>query len=405
MDGLNLLIELIGAVALLLWGVRMVRTGMTRAFGAMLRRALAACARSRLTSFGAGLFITGLLQSSTATALLLSSFAGRGLIALPAALAVMLGADVGSTVAAQVFSFNIGFISPVLLAAGVFVFLGSADDRVRHVARILIGLGLILLALKLLASAAGPLKSSASFMAVVSGLHDELVIALLLAAIATWLAHSSLSIILLVMSFAAAGLVPPATALAMVLGANVGGAVAPFLDQAGQPAPVRRVPLGNAAMRAVAALIALPLIPVAQVWLAPLGADPARLAINFHTAFNIAAAVLFLPLTGPIAALCARLLPDAPRTEDPGRPRYLDPHALDTPGEAMACAMRETLHLGDRVETMLRQTIEVFARDDARLVKEVERADDAVDRLYEAIKLYLIGATRSELSMEESQRS
>jgi phosphate:Na+ symporter len=405
MEGLTLLIELVGAVALLLWGVRMVRTGMTRAFGAVLRRALAACARNRLSAFGAGLFITGLLQSSTATALLLSSFAGRGLIALPAALAVMLGADVGSTVAAQVFSFDIRFLSPLLLAAGVFVFLGSGDDRVRHVARILIGLGLILLALRLLGAAAGPLKSSSTFMAVVGGLHNELVIALLLAAIATWLAHSSLSIILLIMSFAAADLVPPATALAMVLGANIGGAITPFLDQAGQPAPVRRVPLGNAAIRAISAAIALPLIPQALVWLAPLGGDPARLTINFHTAFNIAAALLFLPLTGPIAALCARLLPDAPTAADSGRPKYLDPHALETPGEALACALRETLHLGDRVETMLRQTIEVFERDDARLAKEIEDADNAVDRLYEAIKLYLIGASRSELSLEESRRS
>ncbi len=405
MDGLHLLVDLTGAVALLLWGVRMVRTGMTRAFGAILRRALAACARYRLSSFAAGLFVTGLLQSSTATALLLSSFAGRGLIALPAALAVMLGADVGSTVAAQVFSFDLGLVSPILLAAGVFLFLGSSDDRVRHVARILIGLGLILLALRLLATTAAPLKSSPTFMALVSGLHDELIIALLLAAIATWLAHSSLSIVLLVMSFAAAGLVPPATALAMVLGANVGGAIAPFVDQVGQPPAVRRVPLGNAAMRAIAAAITLPLIPMAQTWLAPLGAEPARLVVNFHTAFNVGAALLFLPLTGVVAALCRRLLPDSPRAEDTGQPRYLDPHALETPGEAMACAMRETLHLGDRIETMLRQSIEVFERNDARLAKEVEQADNAVDRLYEAIKLYLIGASRNELSLEESRRS
>jgi phosphate:Na+ symporter len=405
MDGLHLLVELVGAVALLLWGVRMVRTGMTRAFGALLRRALAVCARSRLTSFGAGLFVTGLLQSSTATALLLSSFAGRGLIALPAALAVMLGADVGSTVAAQVFSFDLGFVSPALLAAGVFAFLGTSSDRLRHMARILIGLGLILLALKLLAVSAAPLKESRAFMAVVGGLHGEAVIALLVAAIATWLAHSSLSIILLVMSFAAAGLVPVPTALAMVLGANVGGAVAPFLDQAGQAAAVRRVPLGNAAMRALSAAIALPLLPLAQAWLTPLDADPARLVINFHTAFNVAAALAFLPLTGAVAALCARLLPDAPTAEDAGRPRYLDPHALDAPGEALACAMRETLHLGDRIESMLRQSIEAFARSDARLVREVEQADNAVDRLYEAIKLYLIAASRAELSMEESRRS
>src|SRR5262245_37809048 len=141
MHGLTLLLNLIGAVALLLWGVRMVRTGMTRAFGAWLRQALSACSKSRLHAFVGGLFVAGLLQSSTATALLLSSFAARGLIALPIALAVILGADVGATIAAQVLSFDLSWLSPLAIAAGTFLFLGSSHDKIRHIARIGIGLG------------------------------------------------------------------------------------------------------------------------------------------------------------------------------------------------------------------------------------------------------------------------
>lgn len=405
MQGLSLLLNLVGAVALLLWGVRMVRTGMTRAFGATLRRAIAACARNRFAAFGGGLFVTGLLQSSTATALLLSSFAGRGLVALPVALAVMLGADVGSTLAAQVFSFDVSWASPVLIAAGVFLFLGAAAERLRHVARIAIGLGLILLALRLVAAAAAPLKGSDAFMTMVGALAGEPVLALLLAALATWLAHSSLSIVLLVMSFAAAHLVPVEIALAMVLGCNVGGALAPLLALGGAPAPARRVPLGNLAMRGLAAAAALPLIPAVVPFLALAGPEPARLAINFHTAFNLAAALLFLPFVGPVAKLCERLLPEPRAAADPGRPRYLDPQLLDAPSEALASAMRETLHLGDKVEAMLRQTMEVFERDDLRLVRQIEDEDDAVDRLHEAIKLYLIAASRAELTLEESGRS
>ncbi len=129
MTGADIVLNVAGSVALLLWGVRMVRTGLTRAFGASLRRAIAACSRNRFSAFAGGLAVTGVLQSSTATALLLSSFAGRGLISLPIALAVMLGADVGTTVAAQVLSLDLGWLSPLLLAAGVVTFLSSDTKR------------------------------------------------------------------------------------------------------------------------------------------------------------------------------------------------------------------------------------------------------------------------------------
>lgn len=405
MAGFHLIVEFAGAVALLLWGVRMVRTGMTRAFGDVLRRALATCSRNRFTAFGAGVFITGLLQSSTATALLLSSFAGRGLIALPVALAVMLGANVGTTVTAQVFSFDVYWLATAALALGVFTFMTSSADRPRNLGRIAIGLGLMLLSLQLLGTAIAPIRQSPLFLTIMEALHDEPVLAFLLAAIVTWLVHSSLSTVLLVMSLTASGVIALPVALAMVLGANVGGAIGPLVDQtAGAPA-ARRVALGNLAMRLMAAVAVLFFTARLAPWFTTLEPGAARAVVNFHLVFNVVAAVAGLPLIGVVSWACMRLLPDAPPSEDSSQPRYLDPNALETPSEAMACAMRETLHLGDRIEEMLRRSIEAFERNDARLVKEVERSDDSVDRLYEAIKLYLISASRAEMSLEESQRS
>ena len=147
MSGTELFATFLGSVALLLWGVRMVRTGMTRAFGAALRRAISTYARTRIGAFIAGVGITGILQSSTATTLLLASFAARGLIALPIALAVILGADVGSAIVAQVFSLDVKWLWTVLVALGVLVFMSTEADRARGIARIFIGLGLMLLAL------------------------------------------------------------------------------------------------------------------------------------------------------------------------------------------------------------------------------------------------------------------
>ncbi len=404
MHGVDTVLNVVGSVALLLWGVRMVRTGLTRAFGATLRRAIAACSRNRFTAFAGGLAITGLLQSSTATSLLVSSFAGRGLIPLSIAIAVMLGADIGTTLAAQVLSFDLGWVSPLMIGAGVIAFLSSEQDKPRHLGRVAIGLGLMLLSLRLLGLATEPLRSSPTFMAVLGALQDEYVIAVAFATVITWFVHSSLSTVLLVMSFAGAGLIEPRLALALVIGANIGGALAPYMAQSGADVQARRVPLANLLTRGIVGLALLPFLGVAAHWLTMLDPSSTRLTVNFHTAFNFVAALVFLPLVDVVAWVCRRLLPDRPVQDDPGKPRHLDANVLDTPAEALACATRETLNLGDRVADMLRKTMEVFEKSDTRLVKAVEAADDSVDRLYEAIKLYLIQTSRSELGEEDGKR-
>jgi phosphate:Na+ symporter len=404
MHGVTTILNVIGSVALLLWGVRMVRTGLTRAFGAALRRAIGACSRNRFTAFAGGLGLTGVLQSSTATALLLASFAGRGLITLSIALAVMLGANVGTTLTAQVLSFDLNWVSPLMIGAGVIGFLSSDNDKVRHLGRVGIGLGLMLLSLQLLEHAALPLRDSPLFVTVLKGLQDEYVLAVIFATAATWFIHSSLSTVLLVMSFASSGIIGPELALALVIGANIGGAVAPYYDQSSTDIAARRVPLGNLITRVTVGLLVLPFLAPIHHWLAFIDAAPARLLVNFHTAFSLVAAILFLPLTEPLAALCRKLLPSRPQADDPARPRHLDATVLDTPAEALACATRETLNLGDRVADMLRQTIVVFEKNDQRAVRAIEQEDNVVDKLYEAIKLYLIQVSRNDLGEEESKR-
>jgi phosphate:Na+ symporter len=404
MSGTELFATFLGSVALLLWGVRMVRTGMTRAFGSQLRRAIATYARTRIGGFIAGVGITGILQSSTATTMLLASFAARGLIALPIALAVVLGADVGSAIVAQVFSLDVKWLWTVLVALGVLVFMSTEADRARGVARIFIGLGLMLLALVHIGLAAAPLRDSALFRSLLTGLAGEPVLGFLAATAVAWLVHSSLSVVLLVMALAAAGALPVPLALALVLGANVGGALAPYLTLSSLAPAGRRVPLGNLIMRTAVALPVLFLVTPIAAWLAMIESDPGRIAINFHTAFNLAVAAIFLPAVALVATLAARLLPDLPQTATSNAPKHLDPTVLDTPSEALGCAMRETLHMGDRVADMLRQALVAFEKSDQKFVKEVEKSDNVVDALHEAIKLYMVKLSKAEMTDEESQR-
>src|SRR5437762_6011485 len=277
MQGVTTILNLVGAVALLLWGVRMVRTGLTRAFGATLRKAIGACSRNRFTAFTGGVGLTALLQSSTATALLLASFAGRGLITLSIAIAVMLGANVGTTLTSQVLSFDLSWVSPLMIAIGVISFLSGQADKARHLGRVAIGLGLMLLSLQLLAAATAPLGSSPAFVAALEGMQDEYVIAVLFGALATWAVHSSLSMVLLIMSFAASGIVLPPMALALVIGANIGSAWAPYMDQSPTNPAARRVPLSNLISRVVIGIALLPLLKPMVLWLGMVDPLPARM--------------------------------------------------------------------------------------------------------------------------------
>lgn len=400
-----ILIHLAGGVALLIWAVRLVRTGAMRAFGASLRHALQTFTRNRFAAFGSGVAVTMVLQSSTATTLLVSSFAGQSLIASAMALAVLLGANLGTALAAFVISLDLGWLWGLCLAVGVALYLANeAMDRARNIGRVVVGIGLILLALIELNTAAAPLARSETFRVVLGALASEPLLGVLVAIAATWLTHSSIAVILLIATFAASGLFPPATALTLVIGANLGNALIPVLDQLGAPAAQRRAAVGNLATRLALALAVLPFVGPLSGWLLALPSPDTRLAIEFHVLLNIVGALVFLPFVGPVAKLVERFMPGREAAGEAVAPRYLDPNALDSPTEALAGAMREALRLGDRVEVMLRDTMTLLEKDELKLSRAIAQADDGVDTIHESIKLYLVKVSRNELSDEESRR-
>ncbi len=382
----------------------MVRTGATRAYGAQLRHFLAARAARPLPAFTAGLLVTLVLQSGTAVALVTASFAGRGLIAPGGGLALLLGADLASAALPQLLTRDPGFLQPALSILGVVAFLAGRTARTRHLGRIAIGLGLVLLALRLIVQAAAPLRETATLEELARLLAGLPFLALLVAALATWAAHSSLALVLATAALATHAPLPRELLLAAVLGINLGAGLPAFLATLGAPEAARRPILANLLARGALALALLPFVSALAEPAGRLVADPARLVIDAHLAFNLLLVALALPLVGPAGRLVERLLPDRPGPEDEKRPRHLDPGALDTPAEALACAAREALRMSDHVERMLARVIEVFATDDERLAHELEAADDVLDSLHEAIKIYLTSVTRQDLDPDEAAR-
>src|SRR5690242_17674140 len=257
-----------GGVALLLWGLHMVRSGIMRAFGPGLRRFLGTALRNRALALLAGIGVTALLQSSTATGLLMTSFAARGLVELVPALAVMLGANVGTTLIVQLLSFDISAVAPVLFLIGLLAFKLGGRTRTRDLGRVAIGLGLMLLSLHTLLGTLAPAENAPSVRALLLAITGEPMLCVLLAAALTWAAHSSAAVVLLVMSLAYSHFVTPVAALALVLGANLGSAINPLLEGSSSGVPAsRRVPLGNLVNRLVGLVLVLPFLqPIADLF-------------------------------------------------------------------------------------------------------------------------------------------
>ncbi|MGE0715279.1 MAG: Na/Pi cotransporter family protein [Alphaproteobacteria bacterium] len=402
--GTSVLIHILGGVALLIWGLRMVRTGVMRAFGGDLRRVIGRAMNDRLKAFLSGLFVTAMLQSSTATALMIASFAERGLVATVPALAVMLGADVGTAAVAQILSFDVSWLSPLAVLLGVVGFSTAGSSMRRDLGRTLVGLGLMLLALQLIVHASDPIRDSAVLKSVLGGLDQEPLLAVLLGGLLTWLAHSSLATILLVMSLADSGILPLKLALALVLGVNAGAAIPALVATWRGDIGARRVSRGNAAFRWLGVAATIPLLPMAAAGLEHLGTEIGPRVVAFHLGFNLAIAAFFLPLLSFVGRLVERLLPAPPVPEDPWQPRHLDQQALESPPVAIAAAQREALRMGDALEAMLRDTLTVFRNDDRKLLADVVRRDDVIDRLHESIKRYLTQISREVMGPADGKR-
>lgn len=404
MHELRILIAFAGYVALLLWGVHMVQSGVQRAFGKALsiwmRQAMGAPPRAFLV----GLLVTAAIQSSTATGLIISSFAMDGLVSLVPGLAAMLGANVGTTLIVQVLSFNLSYLAPALILLGVWMFRTHAPGRTRDLGRVFIGLGLLLLSLEELVAIFEPFKSSPTLSQALRFLGSTPFLALVASTLITWASHSSVAIVILIMSFAHNGLVDPATAYILVLGANLGTAINPVLESGTGSNPAsRRVPIGNVGTRIAGCALALALSPWADTIMLTLSSDSARSVANFHLLFNVVIALCFMPALGPYARLLQRLLPQRLDPEDPARPRYLDESARDVPTIVLTQATREALRLTDLLAESLACIRRALLHDDAAAITQGREHNRTIGELDRSITAFLATQDRETMGPDDER--
>lgn len=397
------LLNLLSAVALLIWGTHIVRTGIMRVYGADLRRVLSRSVSKKPMAFVAGIGVTALVQSSNATTLLVTSFVAQELVGLTPALVIILGADVGTALMARILTFDLSWLSPLFIFFGVVFFLGRKQTRAGQLGRASIGLGLILLALQLIVAAATPITQASGVKVLFSSLTGDVMLDALIGAVFAIISYSSLAAVLITATLTATGVISFKVALCLVIGANLGSGLLAMLNNSGSNAAGKRVALGSLIFKFIGSLLVLPFIDLLAEWLQKLPVNDEELVIFFHVFYNLIRCLIMVPFADAMARLCTALIRDEPETDLRLKPRHLDASALDTPALALANASRETLRIGDVLEQML-ATFSKVVHGELREEREIRKLDDDVDVLYTAIKLYLAQMPKEDLPEEDSRR-
>ena len=348
-SGTFVILELLGGVALLLWGVRMVRTGVMRGWGDRLQRFVEERLSNRLTAFGGGVLATAVLGSATAMALIVAGLAGAGAISAQTGLAVLLGADNGSALVSGLFASGsslAGVLAPLFLLTGYIAFSVSGEFRPRNAGRILMGLGLMLMALKVIVSATAPLREATLFHDVLQAVATEPVLGFLVGAMLAWLFHSTLAVILLVASLLMNGSLEVAGAVPLILGINFGGGLPAVSATLDQPPSARKLPVANLFCRGLLAVSLLPFARQIVDIAGRLPTDPLHVAVGLHVTFNLVVAARV-----PAAVVVRREPCGTACPASAGRWRSLDVSALsrqhvagDAGNRAQQCNDRNDPH-------------------------------------------------------------
>ncbi|HEU5193047.1 MAG TPA: Na/Pi cotransporter family protein [Methylomirabilota bacterium] len=398
------LLSLAGGLAILLYGMQLSGEGLQRAAGGQLRHLLTSMTRTRLSAVAAGALVTALIQSSSATTLMLIGFVSAGLMTFRQSLGVILGADIGTTFTVQLLAFNLRDLAFALLAVGFGLAFFGRRGLVKNLGQAVLGFGFLFLGMRLMTDGIAPVTEHPLARQVLVAFASNPAMGVLAGAVLSAGMASSAATIGVLLSLAHQGLLPLEGAIPVVLGANIGTCTAALAASMRSTSDARRVAVAHIAFKVLGVALVFPFIHPLTALVAATAGETARQIANAHTLFNVAISALFLPFAPFAARAITALVPEEERGDNPLKTRYLDDRYLDQPSLALGQATREALRMGDVAQSMLRDALVVLRRDDRELLEEVERRDDQLDYLEREIKMFLTRLGRETMSSDMAAR-
>ncbi len=404
LDKFALVTGLFGGLALFLFGMDLMTAALKRAAGEQMKDLLGRVTGNRFLGAGMGALVTGLVNSSSVTTVILVGFISAGLMSMAQSVSVIMGANIGSTVTAQILAFNVTRFALPMITLGFLISFLSKSQKWQDYGRMLLGVGLVFYGMGLMSTAMVPLRTNPAFIDFIATL-DNPVLAVLTGMVFTAIIQSSAATTGIVIVLAGQGMMTLETAIAVAMGANIGTCATAGLACIGKPREAVRAAVVHVLFNVAGVLIWILFINrLAEFsrYISPDGDLPRQVA-NAHTVFNVANTILFIGFTAQIARFVEWLVPDRPISMDaPLTPKYLDKELLSTPTFALEHARREIGRLGEYVAGMLRKSLEVNLSGSAVELEKLHAMDRPVDDLHRAILEYLGDVSKSRLSDEQS---
>ena len=394
---------LFGGLALFLYGMEMMSDALKAVAGERMKDILAKLTTNRFMGAITGAFVTAIIQSSSVTTVLVVGFITAGLMSLAQSIGVIMGANIGTTITAQIVAFKVTKAALLMIGVGFTMLFASKNERTKHYGGMLMGLGLIFFGMSVMSDAMSPLRSYQPFLDLMKTMENPIV-GILVAAAFTGLVQSSSATTGIVIVMASQGFITLPTGIALAFGANIGTCVTALLASIGKPREAVRAALVHVLFNVAGVLVWVGFIDQLAAFVQAISpADPSlsgteRLAAeaprqiaNAHTIFNVANTLIFIWFTGQLARLVEWLVPDRPLEEEAlvVRAKYLDEELLSTPSLALDRVRLEVLHMGERVQEMMSKIMPAIIAGNKEQLAAIQRMDDNVDVLHAQIIGYL----------------
>lgn len=403
---MNVLIGLVGGLGLFLFGVHNMSEGLKQAAGERLKRLLEALTTNRLSGVFTGAVVTALIQSSSATTVMVVGLVNARIMSLHQAVGVIMGANIGTTVTAQLIAFQIEALALPAAGLGVFLYMFSKKERLRFLGQVVLGFGLLFLGLEVMKEALRPLRELEAFRQLLVSFGENPFLGVIAGTAVTVAVQSSSASIGLLQSLAAEGLVPLRSALPILFGDNIGTTITAALSAIGASIAAKRAAAVHVVFNVVGTLIFLPLLPVIATIVAATSSDIVRQIANAHTLFNVTNTIIQLPLAGAIVWIVMRLLPgELIPGEAPAPEMGFDRRLLATPSLALNLMRKQTLEMARTAREMVARAVEALITGASEGLGEIFAMEEEVNESTEAISAYLTDIGRRKLSREETRVS
>ena len=396
-----LVIGLFGGLTLFLYGINKMSDGLKESAGDKMRSILKRLTKNRVVGVLVGAFITVVVQSSSATTVMLVSFVQAQLMTFVQTLGVILGADIGTTVTAQLIAFRLTDVALLIMAVGFLVRVVSKVDKVRSTGDFLMGFGMLFFGMYMMSEAMSPLRNFAPFTNMLTSLQTPL-FGVLIGTVFTAIIQSSAAFVGIIIVMAQQNLIPLEAGIPLLFGANIGTCITAILASLTTGREAKRVALAHTFFKVVGVLIFIWWIPSFAKFISTLSDSLPRQIANAHTVFNVGMTILFLPFLNVMAKIVYKLLPDKPEPEvvSPYKIKHLEYSLISTPSLALSLAKVEVLRMGGKVQKMVKDIIQPFFGGPASILDEVHEQEEEVDFLHEEIMKYVTKISRQSIAKE-----